>query len=498
MGAALFMAHSTSSWAFLSDTGSVPWPTTASGNRSANGSPVVLTWSIVPDGTAILGDFGLSLGGSDLRSFLNLQFDGDELETDLTERPWFRFFDESFDRWSQISGATYIYEPNDSGGTHNVGQGILGVRGDVRIGGASVDGPGDVLAFNYIPDDGGDMVLDTSEAVFFSNSSGDFVRFRNTIMHEHGHGMSIQHVESNTDGLLMESFIQTSFDGPQLDDIRAAQFFFGDALEKTNNGLGNNTTALATDLGTLDTNTSLMIGTDANTSSQFVAADATDFVSLSGTADTDVYSFRVDEPTRLSAELIPLGGVFNQAGQGQTPTPFDANARVDLALTLFDSNGSSVLASADQQGLGGTERLSEITLPAAGEYFVSVTGSDDTIQLYQLALSAAAPLLGDFNGTGDVEIGDLNLVLFNWNVDGGNLTNIWVNQRPSPGDAVGVDQFNTVLFNWDQTAQLAAVPEPVSLGLMLWLGWPLLRRGNRWARRSGTNLELNVETARKQ
>jgi hypothetical protein len=44
----------------------------------------------------------------------------------------------------------------------NAGQ--LGVRGDVRIGGRSIDAPSNVLAYNYYPSVGGDMVLDTDDA----------------------------------------------------------------------------------------------------------------------------------------------------------------------------------------------------------------------------------------------------------------------------------------------------------------------------------------------
>jgi hypothetical protein len=46
-----------------------------------------------------------------------------------------------------------------------------------------------------------------------------------------------------------------------------------------------------------------------------------------------------------------------------------------------------------------------------------------------------------------VGLGDLNLVLFNWNVDGGVLTNDWINQRPTFGITVGLDEFNGVLFS---------------------------------------------------
>lgn len=50
---------------------------------------------------------------------------------------------------------------------------------------------------------------------------------------------------------------------------------------------------------------------------------------------------------------------------------------------------------------------------------------------------------GDFNASGSVELGDLNVVLFNWNSN--SVPSGWVNQIPS--GTVGITQLNTVLFN---------------------------------------------------
>lgn len=70
-------------------------------------------------------------------------------------------------------------------------------------------------------------------------------------------------------------------------------------------------------------------------------------------------------------------------------------------------------------------------------------------------------LLGDFDNDGGVGSGDLNLVLFNWNSDGGDLPVEWMNQRPPSGTIVGVDQLNDVLFNWGDGATVTP-PEPAS------------------------------------
>ena len=402
----------------------VPWTSTASGSRSSNGEPAILTWSLVPDGTTILGDFGLSLGGSDLIAFMNDNFNGDPNQQDLRQQPWFHFFDESFDRWSQLGGVSYIYEPNDDGGIHSFGDGVLGIRGDVRIGGVSIDGASGTLAFNFIPSAGSDMVLDTDDVTFFTNAANNHVDLRNTIMHEHGHGFGLQHVESSTDNLLMEPFIDTTFDGPQLDEVRAIQFFFGDVFEKSNDGLGNNSASSATDLGIIPDGGSVSIGTDANIANQFITPDATDFVSISNLADTDYFSFTVSGPSQLDATLAPLGGTFTQASQGQTPTPFNATARSDLTLTIFDTNGITILESANDTAEGGTESSLDLDLPAAGEYFAQVLGAADTIQLYQLELFATASVIPcDLNGDTVCNVADVNEMFSQGDLVSGVVTN---------------------------------------------------------------------------
>ena len=58
------------------------------------------------------------------------------------------------------------------------------------------------------------MVIDTADAAALGDPFGDYRRFRNMIGHEAGHGFGLAHVESATNGFLMEPFIQVSFDGP--------------------------------------------------------------------------------------------------------------------------------------------------------------------------------------------------------------------------------------------------------------------------------------------
>ncbi|MEM8495852.1 MAG: hypothetical protein AAF663_10755, partial [Planctomycetota bacterium] len=87
-------------------------------------------------------------------------------------------------------------------------------------------------------------------------------------------------------------------------------------------------------------------------------------------------------------------------------------------------------------------------------------------------------LAGDFNASGSVEQGDLNLVLNNWGVDASRLAPPgWLTQWPD--DTVDQEELNAVLNNWGSSASPslsnAPIPEPV-------LGWILLSAGA-WIRR---------------
>jgi serralysin len=476
------LGFTVSSWAFIIDPGATPWLTTASGSRTANGQPATLTWGFVPDGTTILNGL-TSLGGSDLIAGLNSDFSGDPLETDYTLQPWFGYFEDSFGRWSDLSGLTYEYEPNDTGQSLSTISGVKNVRADIRIGGAAIDGSSGTLAFNYFPDNG-DMALDTDDMGFFANPVRENVQIRNTIMHEAGHGLGINHVNSDTDTLLMQPFISIQIDGPQLDEVRAAHFYYGDVNEKSNGGLGNSSAALATPLGTIPDGTTASIGTDADITNQSIGADDTDFVSLSNDNDTDFFSFLVTEASTVDLLLKPLGGQFTQASQGATPTPFDASARADLTLNLWDDDGLTLITSANLLPAGGIESILGVALPTAGTYYASITTTTDTVQLYRLDISADSipAIIGDIDGDGFVGVEDLNLVLSNWNatVTPGDL----LAGDPSGDSFVGIDDLNTVLGNWNVGTPpppdvASLIPEPTSSGILALLSLVMYGRPSR-------------------
>ncbi|MEQ9410795.1 MAG: choice-of-anchor Q domain-containing protein, partial [Fuerstiella sp.] len=373
------------------------WSTTAiDGSGLTQGDPTTLTWSIVPDGTAIpaLGGIaGESSDPSDIVAFLRGIYgvsDTDSDYTDAADAPWFSQFETTFDRWSDLTGITYVYEPNDDGAAFtsfsNSAPGVAGTRGDVRIGGHPIDGNSGVLAYNFFPNHG-EMVIDTGDS-FYSNLNNNSLRLRNVVAHEAGHGIGLRHVESNNAGFLMEPFISTSFDGPQLDDILGAQRHYGDAFEP------NDTTGTATDLGSLAASQTLTIGGDATDTT--VTATDTSLVSIDDDLDADFYSFTVSAAVDLQITLTPQGPTYNQGPQGGTQSAFDTAAQSNLALELRDTNGTSVLGSVDLNPAGQTESIT-VSLSGAGTYFVRVTGAENAAQFYQLDVAAAAGAPTEFD-----------------------------------------------------------------------------------------------------
>ena len=173
------------------------WTNTASGT-SGLGQPAELTWSIVPDGTALPRGLGEPAAPSSLISFLDGIHHGGASPggADITQRDWFQLFESSFERWDELSGINFSFENDDGARLPNF-PGVLGVRGDHRIGGHPIDGQMSptFLAYNFFPNLA-DMVIDTDEINRWGNPDRNFLRFRNMLMHEVGQGLGLSPVDS--------------------------------------------------------------------------------------------------------------------------------------------------------------------------------------------------------------------------------------------------------------------------------------------------------------
>ncbi len=386
------------------------WSSTSYGSTGSQGTPIRLRWSFVPDGTPVPGISGGS-APSNLIASMNSKFGGN---TTL----WQNQFRNSFARWSQVAGVEYTEVSDDGAAFPNSPGSATAPRGDVRIGGRNLDGAGGVLAFNYLPNTG-DMVLDTSEN--WQSSSGTYRFLRNTVMHEHGHGLGLLHVIPTNGTKLMEPFLNTNFDGPQDDDIRGGQRLYGDPYE-LNNSVSQATLA---DL----TNTNLVV---------FGMA------SLDRTADVDYYRLEVPASRKITITVTPIGSTYQVGPDGGTPTTINTRAIQNLQVELRNSSGT-ILASATANGVGIAEQIANFVLyPAGGTFYVRVfsgSGSTNDVQRYELRLQTTTLPTGDIDGNGCVDDADLLTILFNF---GNNDPRYDLN-----GDGIIDDaDLLTVLFNF--------------------------------------------------
>ncbi len=363
------------------------WGRTASQSGPLQqGDPTTLTWGILPDGVSIPGGGTEPTENSRLIATLDARFGSGPGGADLTQRPWFNLFTDIFDRLESLTGNTYIYSPQDDAASFPNSPGVLNVRADMRIGGKSIDGGSGTLAYNYYPE-GGDMVIDMddmSPGGFYTNATSNYLGLRNVLSHEHGHGLGIAHQMPVAQLALMEPLVSLAFDGPQLDDLLALHRHYGDALEK--NG-GNDDIAHAVSLGSVGNNITVSVGSDGDLTTQRILPTRTDFVSIDGSSDTDVFSFTIAPGSLLNLTLRPLGFTYLSGAQGgPPPTNFDALLQNDLKLELLDSIGT-VLQTVDVNGLGGSESIIDFPVSSGGTFFARITGAQDAVQLYELSIT---------------------------------------------------------------------------------------------------------------
>ena len=431
--------------------------TVTDGSTGLTGNPATVTWSIVPDGTDIPGD----PNDSRFIAFMDGIHGAGPGGSDLKQRPWFSLVEDTFNRWTDLSGLTFVYDPNNSGsleaddGTQlNNFIGVLGTRGEIRLGGNYIDGPlGTNGMAGFLPD--GDITIDTGDPAFFGNSTLNYRNFRRTLVHEIGHSLGLGHIDS-FERLLMEPVTHPSLDGPQIDDIRGVHHLYGDALERGALGT-NNTWQTSTDLGTILDGQSVSLGTDGNTSSTSVSGTQTDFVSINNLNDDDFFAFTITESSLLDVVLTPVGPTYSERISG-SGNPFADTESASLSDLQFDVFGPSsgggnppLLASVSATGLGEAEILNDLFLAQPGEYYVQVHGAQNVVQLYQLDLSAeASGSPGDFDGNGMVDAKDF--LLWQRNPSLGNIAD-WKANFPSLVGAVAGATFS--------------VPEPSALGLLI-------------------------------
>ncbi|MFN8494040.1 MAG: SpaA isopeptide-forming pilin-related protein [Caldilineaceae bacterium] len=330
---------------------------------SGQGDAVALTWSIIPDGTLMPSqEPGDATCNSDLIARMNATYGNG---------PWQAEIAAVFAEWSTHTGNTYT-QVSDDGAAWPNSPGVTGLRGDLRIGGCSIDGNSNILAYNFFPSNG-DMKIDADDN--FYTASILHTGFHNVIAHEHGHGDGLEHVCPVNQTKLMEPFVSFAFTGLQHDDIRGGQRQYGDFNEVVGNP--NDSAAAATNLGTPT------VGTPVNMNG----------VSIDDNNDQDWFKFTVGAGAQLNASVSPVGSTYlegpqNSDGSCTAGTNLNSLAIHNLDFEVRDSDGTTVLASGNTHGVGLAETLNNIALGAAGTKYIRVFGdTTDNIQLYNLQLT---------------------------------------------------------------------------------------------------------------
>ena len=352
------------------------------------GDPITLTWSFVPDWLPIWAAFPEDCNAPSTTFYqMDDLFGGDR-------EAWISRFEQCFERWSELTGAKYVrikYLDNDWDDGASWGEPGSETRGDIRIAMRYIHphcgySPGGILAYNFyplqsdIPGIGGEMVLDRAED--WANLNGDFVFLRNIVIHEHGHGLGIAHVCPADGTKLMEPFLNTSFDGPQHDDIRAGQRQYGDPYEP------NDAPVQAIDVGMLDANSPVEIGSPPPP-----AVEDGSMLSIDANADEDFFRFMVERPLRVTVYVAPVGHVYDSAvqhpaGYCTSGNIIDSTRFADLNVQILDYTGGVPLGTADHRPLGTWERLTVDLPEAESPYYIRVYKGDLSAepQLYEMSL----------------------------------------------------------------------------------------------------------------
>ncbi|MEM1444859.1 MAG: hypothetical protein AAGF84_02290 [Planctomycetota bacterium] len=190
------------------------------------------------------------------------------------------------------------------------------------------------------------------------------------------------------------------------------------------------------------------------------------------------WEFQLLEPATMN-----LSGSMSAAG-GQTA---GVQVRVrkrfptDTLFNLFDVTSANLGAIWDPTTVlepGRYEILFNATSSSQSSGAVIIAGSGNTSVDLTMMFTAVGGQPGDFDGSGSVEQGDLNLVLSNW----GDPRGSWSNASGFGTTQVDQEELNAVLSNWGAgnapsfASNPTAVPEPGALLAVFGLGSLTLRR----------------------
>lgn len=459
------------------------------------------------------GNGGLSQSGTSRRAQLTYSFPADGTTWGLTcpGLPWaqapsnldFELTDTfgSLDRgreflrsalaaWRRVAGVTYT-EVTDDGAPMSTSTVHPTTRGDIRIGGYYLSGVSNVvtntpLAYNGFPSNGGftscsggDMCINTSwfnVGGYLASPGSSYLYLRNTVAHEHGHGLGCKHSVPCNLTKLMEPYIDTTKIVLLMnDEIRAAARNYGDRFS------GNNWSGAAKDFGNLTSPVvRSVIERDLATNGN-VAPDPPNPVQSS---QEDWFTFTLSSTQTVTITVAPTGtdvpvtpgcsvsGANNDPSYCMAEQSSECNGSIqainskkagNLALELRTPGGVNTsmapLAGGDLAGLGLNEVVSQSL--SAGTYFVRVwdnfgsSSTNQTVQTYDLTIrvgSSLAPpqviaglnhklakvnqtttFIGNHNSSATEAGATLPTANFAWDLDGDGVYDTVYNGNTQPG-----------------------------------------------------------------
>jgi len=365
---------------YIVDT--IVWTGDGGQGPSARAQSARLTYSFPDDGVI----WGLSqiaeVGPNVLNANLETLFGAGNIDRGH------EYIRQGFAAWRAVTGLRYDEVADDNSPMDQITTRIP-TRGDIRMGGRAY-GTSSFIAYNAFPSPsggagvgGGDMMINTSffNASGFNNASNNYRFLRNTIAHEHGHGLGYFHVLPCNGTKLMEPSIDTSFDVIQVDEIRGGIRNYGDRYA------GNHSAADAHDFGTLDSPVLRSVieqNLGTNGSSGF------------GDTSTDWFRFTIDSTRDVVVTVNPVGGTYSNGSQlfgcfNFGNSTVNASIAGNLNLELRDSAGNSVIAASSGAPAGSPESVTLNGL-APGEYTIRVNDAgpnasgNQIVQLYNLTV----------------------------------------------------------------------------------------------------------------
>ncbi|MFT7474636.1 MAG: Ca2+-binding RTX toxin-like protein [Verrucomicrobiales bacterium] len=349
-----------------------PASTALNNGGPSQGDAIELTWSILPDGTPMpsQGAFDTTCD-SNLIATLDGIFTAGAWQAEI-QRVWDDWTDNAANVYTPAVALDANGTPIDDGAAWPSSPGVAGVRGDIRIGGCTIDGNFGILAYNFFPSNG-DMKIDVTDSFYAVSPLSP--HFHNVFSHEHGHGAGLRHVCPADNTKLMEPLVNTNFTGLQHDDLRGVQRGYGDRFEaigSPNDSMGA-ATLITPDGGQTET-----------------------ILSLDSTSDEDWFGFSANSGDVLDVMVSPTGTAylegpdpFSDLCGSAVPSLINSQALQDLSFEIRDSTG--VLTTVDATGAGLAEATTGFPITTTGPHYIRVLGSgvDDT-QLYDIFVEKAA------------------------------------------------------------------------------------------------------------